>query len=100
MAKIELFPLSIGHSCTTLWVKNLLEIALSLTVFEIFKLFHFHKLFHKLQGQKFKSFGGISDLLNVEIKKFQSSYYSVSYGLTALKIHHDTVHQKVGEQLI
>ena len=30
-----------GHSYTTLWVKNSLEIALSLTVFKIFKLFHF-----------------------------------------------------------
>ena len=45
-------------------------------------------------------FGGISDLLNVEIKKFQSSDYSVSYGLTALKLHHDIVHQKVGQQHI
>ena len=45
-------------------------------------------------------FGVISDLLNVDIKKFQSSYYSVTYGLTALKIHQDTVHQKVGEQHI
>ena len=41
MAKIEIFPLCIGHSCTTLRVKNLLEIALSLKVFEIFTLFHF-----------------------------------------------------------
>ena len=41
VAKIEIFPLCIGHSSTTLWVKNLLEIALSLTVFEIFTLFHF-----------------------------------------------------------
>ena len=49
---------------------------------------------------KCNSFGVISDLLNVEIKKFQSSYYSVSYELTALKIHHDTVHQEVGEQHI
>ena len=30
-----------GYSCTTLWVKNSLEIALSLTVFEIFTFFHF-----------------------------------------------------------
>ena len=30
-----------GDSCTTLRVKNLLEIALSLTVFEILTLFHF-----------------------------------------------------------
>ena len=33
-------PLSIGHCCTTLWVKNSLEIALSLTVCEIFVIFH------------------------------------------------------------
>ena len=30
----------------------------------------------------------------------QSSYYSVSPRLTALKIYHYTVHQKVGEQHI
>ena len=41
VAKIEIFPLSTGHSCTTLRVKNSLEIALSLTVFEILTLFHF-----------------------------------------------------------
>ena len=41
VAKIEIFPITIGHTCTTLWVKNSLEIALSLTVFEIFTLFHF-----------------------------------------------------------
>ena len=41
VAKIEIFPLSTGHSCTTLWVKNSLEIGLSLTVFEILTLFHF-----------------------------------------------------------
>ena len=33
--KIEIFPLCIGYSCTTLEVKN------SPTVFEIFTLFHF-----------------------------------------------------------
>ena len=32
--------------------------------------------------------------------KCQGSYYSVSYGPTALKICHDTVHQKVAEQHI
>ena len=37
VAKIEIFPFCIGPSCTTLWVKNSLEIALSRTVFEIFK---------------------------------------------------------------
>ena len=31
---------TIGCSCTALWVKNLLEIALSLTVCEIFAIFH------------------------------------------------------------
>ena len=41
MAKIEIFPLCTGHSCTTLWVKNSLEIPLSVTVFEILTLFHF-----------------------------------------------------------
>ena len=35
----NLFPLSIGYSCTTLWVKNSLEIALSLTVCETFLIF-------------------------------------------------------------
>ena len=37
----NLFPLSIGYSCTTLWVKNSLEIALSVTVIltEIFLIF-------------------------------------------------------------
>ena len=41
VAKIQIFPLLTGYSCTILWVKNLLEISLSLTVFEIFTLFHF-----------------------------------------------------------
>ena len=41
VAKIQILPLCTGHSCTTLWVKNSLEIALPLTVFEIFTLFHF-----------------------------------------------------------
>ena len=35
----NLVPLSIGYSCTTLWVKNSLKIALSLTVWEIFLTF-------------------------------------------------------------
>ena len=41
MAKIDIFLLRMIYSCTTLRVKNSLEIALSLTVFEIFTLFHF-----------------------------------------------------------
>ena len=36
----NLFLLSIGYSCITLWVKNSLEIALSLKVCEIFVIFH------------------------------------------------------------
>ena len=35
----NLFPLSIGYSCTTLWVKNSLEIALSLRICQIFLIF-------------------------------------------------------------
>ena len=41
VAEIEIFPLCIGYSCTTLWVKNLLEITLSCTIFEILTLFYF-----------------------------------------------------------
>ena len=37
----QIFLLCIGYPCTTLWVQNSLKIALSLTVFEIFTLFHF-----------------------------------------------------------
>ena len=37
----QIFPFCIGHSCTTLQVKNSLEITLSCSVFEIFTLFHF-----------------------------------------------------------
>ena len=39
--KIEIFPLLKGYSSTTLWFKNSLEIALSLTVSEIFSMFYF-----------------------------------------------------------
>ena len=41
MAKTEIFPLGTEYSCTTLWVKNLLEIALSLTISKIFSMFYF-----------------------------------------------------------
>ena len=34
------------------------------------------------------------------MENHQSSYYSVSYGPTALKICHYTVHQKLGEEHI
>ena len=38
--EIEIFPLGTGHSFTTIRVKNLLKITLSLTVCEIFVIFH------------------------------------------------------------
>ena len=41
MAKIEIFSLCIGYSFATLWVKYSLKIALSLTISEIFTIFHF-----------------------------------------------------------
>ena len=41
MTKIEIIPLCTGDSCTSLQVKNSLEIALSFTVFEILTVFHF-----------------------------------------------------------
>ena len=41
MEKIEIFTLATGHSCTTLWVTNLLEMVLSLTVSMIFSIFYF-----------------------------------------------------------
>ena len=71
MAKIELFPRLTGDSCTTLWIKNLLEIALSLTVFEIFVIFH---IFTK------------------------SSNYLLVHRATVVKLKYVTVHKKVHEQ--
>ena len=56
-------------------------------------------------GQKFTQNRSISYSFR-DIKTFsfsaknQSSYYSVSYGATGLKICHYTIHQKVGEQHI
>ena len=41
VVKIESFPFSIRHLCTTLWIKKSLEIALSLKVSEIFTFFIF-----------------------------------------------------------
>ena len=40
VAKIEIFALCMEHSCNTLRVENSLEITLSLTVFDIFVIFH------------------------------------------------------------
>ena len=41
VAKTEIFALGTRCSCTTLQVKNLLEVALSLTVSKIFSVFYF-----------------------------------------------------------
>ena len=41
VVKFEIFHIATIYSCTTVRVKNSLEIALSLTVFEIFALFVF-----------------------------------------------------------
>ena len=41
VAKTEIFPLGTEYCCTTLWVKNLLKIALSLTISKIFSMFYF-----------------------------------------------------------
>ena len=43
MAKIEIFRFCIEYFATTLWVKNSVEIALSLTVSEILIFFVFRK---------------------------------------------------------
>ena len=43
MAKIEIFQFCIKYFATTLWVKNSVEIALSLTVSEILIFFVFRK---------------------------------------------------------
>ena len=42
-AKIQddIFPLGTEYCCTTLWVKNALEIALSVTISKIFSMFIF-----------------------------------------------------------
>ena len=40
VAKIEIFPLGTGYSCTTLQVKSSLKIAQSLLVCETFVIFH------------------------------------------------------------
>ena len=75
MAKIEIFPLCIGDYCTTLQVKNLLEIALSLTVFDPEGL---NAIVFKLQV--------ISLMMEVS-KKSKSSYY-LSIEIDTQVTHH------------
>ena len=52
MAKIDFFQFHIEYSATTLWVKNSVEIALSLTVSEILTFFSFSA---KIQDGRQKS---------------------------------------------
>ena len=68
VAKIEIFPLSTGHSCTTLWVKNLLQIALSLTVFEIFTLpIHFQNILTEIHFQTTDHVGAVEKVAEQHI---------------------------------
>ena len=68
MAKIETFQFFIEHFPTTLWVKNSVQIALSLTVSEILRFFRF---FAKIQDgrQKWRKF---------EIFQFCIEYFSTT----------------------
>ena len=65
VAKIEIFPLCKRPSCTTLRVKNSVEIALSRTVFEIFTFFHFPQKFQdgRQKWRKLKFFPFAKDPL-------------------------------------
>ena len=48
MAKIEIFTVAKGHFCTTLWVKNLLEI----TILYGFRDIHFYFLVKIQDGRQ------------------------------------------------
>ena len=88
MAKIENFQFCTEYSSTTLWVKNSVEIALSLTVSEILRFFHF--------SQKFKMAAKSGENWNFSILYRILSYYptgqkfcpnrSISYGFWYIKI--------------
>ena len=59
MAKIETFAFCRGYFSVTLWVKNLLETGLCLTVFEIFSVLFSTKIqdgCQKWQKLKFENF--------------------------------------------
>ena len=88
MAKIEFFQFHIEYSATTLWVKNSVEIALSLTVSKILTFFVF--------PQKFKMAAKSGENWNFSILYRILSYYptgqkfcpnrSISYGFWDVKI--------------
>ena len=93
--KLKFFPPYIGHSCTTRWVKNLLEIALPLTVFEILTLLHF-PLKSKMSAQSGENWN-FSPLHRTLLyypggKKFARNR-SISYG--SRDIHTFSFHAKI-----
>ena len=91
--KLKFFPLGIGHSCTTLWVKNSLKIALSLTICEIFATFHiFTKSSNKLDQGRI-----CGQMQNVSTGKGKSSYYSAMPRARGLKLYYVIADPKVGE---
>ena len=88
MAKIEIFQFCIEYFPTTLWVKNSVQIAISLTVSEILRFFHF--------SQKFKMAAKSGENWNFSILNRILCYYpmgqkfcrnrSISYGFWDINI--------------
>ena len=79
-AKTEIFSLGTEYCCTTLWVKNSLEIALSLTISKIFSMIYF-PLKSKMAAKSSKLFPlciGHS-CTTLQVKKFTSNH-SILYG--------------------
>ena len=68
MAKIEIFQIHIEYSSTTIWVKNSVQIALSLTVSEILRFFRF------LQKSKMAAKSGEK----IEIFQFCIEYFATT----------------------
>ena len=68
MAKIEIFQIHIEYSSTTIWVKNSVEIALSLTVSEILTFLGF--------PQKSKMAAKIGE--KIEIFQFCIGYFAIT----------------------
>ena len=87
--KMEIFPSSIVHSCTTLGVKNSLEIALSLMVFEIFTLFHFPQK-SKMAAKSGKNWIFLlhRTLLYSPVDQKFARNRSISYGFEIFKLFH------------
>ena len=79
MAKIEIFQFCIEYFPTTLWVKNSVEMALSLTVSEILTFFVFPQKFKMAakSGENCKFFNFVQNtfLLPCESKILSKSLY-------------------------